>query len=511
MGLKSVLVTGVAVSESETFRLDAKIYVNHKEIEGALSQLVAPHRLSEIATFSNGINLPKSSYADPDDEIAGRYLSVRGLANYIFEESTCNDLRSSPATDFLGAVGAPSVSVVRKQEVLITRSRASAPGIAMSGAEIESAIPVVPSGFVIRAELQEGTDPTYATAILNHPVWRTFTAGLAAGKSQDNLSQELLAQVPIPRASEEVQVAVADRYRTFLSDASSVLKDDSRFEDACNAIIQRITGESFARQDVQRVQVRTIPMAEVADSRTIRLDNRWHGGTIRQARANIMALRHVNLGSLVTAIDKGKQPTWLVEDAFEVAHYGVATGSIQFGSVVPELLKPTTASSVDAFPVRGGELLVAMDGDGSIGKAAVVPGGDIVTVDSHLARVRVHGGPQMAKAISCWLNSSWGLAQTNGMMSGATGQTQLSITELPELLILQSIEDNAAAIAAAYDELASSYVAPGPRVRDLLCLASSDIANILIGGGAISPSGDLNQWSTDRMRALIGRIHASNR
>src|SRR3712207_7573566 len=40
---------------------------------------------------------------------------------------------------------------------------------------------------------------------------------------------------------------------------------------------------------------------------------------------------------------------------------------------------PTTPRSIDRFPIQEGELLVAMDGDGSIGKAAVYDREEVAT------------------------------------------------------------------------------------------------------------------------------------
>lgn len=514
MGVISVKIAPDEIARSETFRLDAKIHANHYQIATNLADIQSPLRFGELAEFSNGPNLPKAAYADPEDQVVARYLSVRGLANYVFDPITCNDLRSVTSTAFLSPEDdqAQSRLVAQTNEVLITRSRATAPGITMSGAEIDSSLPVVPSGFVIRAQLEASLHPTYITAILNHPVWRTFTAGLAAGKSQDNLSQELLAQIPIPPANTATQALIVERYRRFLSEALDIQRSDSRFEDACNAIIQQATGLTFEPAPKVRVRSRAISAIEIADSRTLRLDNRWHGSALRKVRSDIETAPFVRFDQLITALDKNSQPKWVIEDSSgSVAFHGAATSSIRFGQVVAELLKPTTAESVAAFSVINGDLLMAMDGDGSIGKAAVVESDTPFTIDSHLSRIRLRGGRETAQAVSCLLNSSWGLTQSNGLMSGATGQTQLSITDVRDMLIPQAVLDNAVAIATLHHELTDGYVAPGPQVRDLLCAASADIAQILVAAGAILPSGDSSQWSAARMRTLLGRIYTSSK
>ena len=521
MGVSQKLVTGADVSSSATLRLDPKIHIHHAFVLGCMVDLIGPARFGDLASFSNGRNLPRSAYADPSDEPIGLYLSVRGLANYVFNGAMCDPLRESTATEFLAEPTNPSFDPsssleVHDREVLITRSRATAPGSAMSGPEIVSESPVVPSGFVIRAALNLGVDPTYVAAILNHPVWRTYTAGLAAGKSQDNLSQELLAEVPIPNAAPGVQAAVAARYRKFLADAGQILDDDARFADECDAILSQVLNLKSPVVPNDSVRSRRVPLVDIAATRTLRLDNRWHSQVHRTLRDALGLMPSVRLGDLIAEpIAKGRQPKWVLDDDTDAEierGYAVATGSIRFGSVVPDLLKVTSQVCVGAFPVSTGDLLIAMDGDGSIGKAAVYSGQGTVTVDSHLSRVRISGGEDLTKAICCWLNSSWGMGQTNSMMSGATGQTQLGAADLCDVVIPHSVAESSTAIAAKFDELVNGYVPPAQRIRELLCACSFDVSSLLIESGVISdtPSRDAH-WSLERTTFLLKRLYSSVR
>lgn len=514
MAVTSLNVENQDLHDSQFFRLDPKLYVHHAAVRDAFSSLIDFTPFGQLASFANGLNLPKSAYADPEDAVLGHYLSVKGLAGYTFDESMCNPLRKDTATGFLLDPEETQKLAVRANEVLITRSRATAPGLSMSGAEVERDSRIIPSGFVIRANLNSDINATFVTAILNHPAWRTFTAGIAAGKSQDNLSQELLSAVPIPDVDEQLQSTIASRYRQFLSEVARISNEEERFADACDAIIQHVLGLAHVSDHSTRVQSRRVSLLEVAESRGLRLDNRWHGQSFRNVVNSLVDVPVEPLGSYVTAgPDKGRQPTWVLDgEATDESAYGVATGSIRYGQIVPDLMKQTTTASVAAFPVQQGDLLVAMDGDGSVGKAAVVTAPDAVTVDSHLARIRIREDTGLAEAISCWLNSSWGLAQTNGMMSGATGQTQLAATDLLSVLIPRKLADKSSEIAAQYRSAIEGYTPPSHRIREQLCLASVDVAQCLLDAGVISrPAVDSDIWGLDWTQMLTKRIYNSSR
>jgi hypothetical protein len=72
--------------------------------------------------------------------------------------------------------------------------------------------------------------------------------------------------------------------------------------------------------------------------------------------------------------------------------------------------------------IRQGDILIAMDGEGSIGKAAVFSGDYVAVPDSHLGILRL--GPELAWALACYLNSSLGQAQIELAISGS-GETNV--------------------------------------------------------------------------------------
>ena len=84
---------------------------------------------------------------------------------------------------------------------------------------------------------------------------------------------------------------------------------------------------------------------------------------------------------------KGRQPQFVDMEA-EGEAFAIATSTLQAGQIAMDYAKPVTLASANRVPVVAGDLLVAMDGDGSVGKAGVVgPSDFVLTVDSHVAIV----------------------------------------------------------------------------------------------------------------------------
>lgn len=184
---------------------------------------------------------------------------------------------------------------------------------------------------------------------------------------------------------------------------------------------------------------------------------------------------------------RNSQPEILVEDAGEGPRV-LATISLQFGQVVDEFTKPT---SIEYFAriadraVRKGDILIAMDGDGSIGKTAVFLEDYEAVCDSHVAIARVK--PDVSSmALSCFLNSSYGQAQIARQISGATGQVQVSQEDLVRLHIPRIVLERGPRIAELYATSVRGFTSSVMRVRRALCNAAARFSGVLGHSGCFN-------------------------
>jgi hypothetical protein len=127
-----------------------------------------------------------------------------------------------------------------------------------------------------------------------------------------------------------------------------------------------------------------------------------------------------------------------------------------------------------------------MDGDGSLGKAAVVPETELSLMrDSHVAALETKGSEHLAAALACWLNSTWGLTQTSGLMTGATGQTQLRPVDLASIRVPVNVLERAAETSTEYMSALSYIDTPARRARRILCNGAAQVSELLLKQHAI--------------------------
>ncbi|KAB8183262.1 hypothetical protein FH608_049320 [Nonomuraea phyllanthi] len=484
MALMKLHVAAPDIARSGAARLDPRFHYLRRSASPLIDHLKSTVRLGLVATFSNGLNLPRSAYAEDAEDGAALYASVAALSSAVLRPSSCIPLKTT-GNYVSGIRIAIEEIAVRPDELLITRS--GTPGVAWSGAQVAEDTAVIPSGFIIRGIVDQEFSVDFVAAILNHPAWRLLTSALASGKRQDNLSQEQLADVPIPIVDHEIQRGIAFRFQEALGQIENLYGNESDFTSICDEVLSVTLGLCPPLLPRLPVQVRRVPVGEVAETRTLRIDNRWHGAANLVVRSALREIERTTMRALLEGgPSKGRQPRWISEEqADKDTPRGISTATIQSGTISWENAKPTTQESVEAFPVRRGELLVAMDGDGSLGKAAVYERDSAATVDSHIARCRLIGGPEVADAVSCYLNSTWGRVQTTSLMTGATGQTQLNPADLCNIIIPSELIVRASGVSSAYRTALGEYESLVRKARRIISEASADLTQQLIRVGAV--------------------------
>ena len=508
MAVKPVRVSGEDIAVAPASRLDVRYYALTRLINPFFAGLFnAPMAAESLDGIGNGTNLPASTYADDFPDASALYASVKSLSQFALRESSCIPLLADNGRLHKSEVKVEDVAV-SAAEVLLTRS--GTPGIAWPAALSVGELPVIPSGFIIRLQVNEAWNPVYVASVLNHPCWRLLSLALSAGKRQDNIGHSALMSVPLPQLNEESQSELADLYINTLTRIEKVFADEPLTQ-ICDSILTSTLGFDAPPIETRPVSISIIKLSEVGSTPSLRVDNRWHGSANRLIR-DVLSGQSVALGELLGGLPvKGRQPEFLEQEAEEGA-LAIATSTLQGGQVVMEYAKPITAASADHFPVGVGDLLVAMDGDGSLGKAGVVGSHDSqLTVDSHIAVLPVAGSSELKLALACWLNSTWGRTQTTGLMTGATGQTQLRPSDLMNVLVPEILIDRYKAVADAYEQTLISFESPPRRARQLICDGAVAMTTTFIENGALRLGGQVAAEFTSpiSLRGLLDLAYPS--
>lgn len=489
----SRVVTLSEMIAAPSARLDPHYFALFPRIAAIVDGIVDPVRLEPPAVLvANGLNLPEAAYDYAADDPPYRYASVTAISQYSFRTDRAVPLKDPDSFTYKTSLADAAVGPL---DVLVTRSNAIAPGVAWPAAEAwaEGGPGIVPSGFVIRLKVDPNRlDPFYAAAVLNHPVWRMWTAALAAGKSQLNISQAQLADVCIPGVTRDLQDSLGGQYRQLLAAIATGLAAAEGFAARCDHLLANHAGLAVPPLRHSRLTVDHLRLSAVlCASEGMRIDARFHRGEVRQILALLdnqptTTLRELIVGDLV----KGSQPTLVSED--EATPFAgprvVSTGCIQGGAVVPELTKLTTEECFDRAGVRqlsGGDVVLTMDGEGSIGKAATFSGDFDAVPDSHVAILRL-ADPTQAPAVVCVINSSLGQAQVDLSTTGSTGQTQISKADALGLRIPIVALKRSEALSQPFQDLTESFENAGASIRRLVCENAAALGQDLCASGAFT-------------------------
>jgi type I restriction enzyme M protein len=192
----------------------------------------------------------------------------------------------------------------------------------------------------------------------------------------------------------------------------------------------------------------------------------------------------------------------------------IATATIQAGQVADEQLKRTSEHAIataGSRRVRNGDVLITLDGEGSIGKAAVYRREYPAITDSHVGVLRPRD-PKHSDAIACFINSSLGQAQIEMSISGSTGQTQLAKDAVQDLRVPICVLENSRQIGKIYVEGLKEYVPTTRQVRRILCDCEASISAIILGHSTMTQKTRQalqRLTSSDAMLTLFDRLRPS--
>jgi hypothetical protein len=480
-----------SVSSAELFatsdlRTDAHFYA----LSARIAQYVAAGRgwvgLEQlgVTSMTNGLNLSPQSYVGDDEEAAAWYASVGSFSSFAFQSADSTGLRGGP-----GGLTDEEIQrhAVTAEDVLLTRS--GTPGIAWAlstDEEAQTDLPILPSGFTIRLRCDpERLKPAYLAAILNHPLWRVWTSALAAGKRQRNLSQDHLRELRVPALSLKAQRAIAARLIEIVPAVRTIARRSDSVAPVADRVLVQVCGLPAPPPMPTILPLEASGLDTVATSRILRIDFRFLRSDTRSVIAAFDALPSVRLGDLVARQLRRAQPRILAVDQFQDPRV-IATGSLRAGQVVELLTKQTDAehyTSAADRQLKAGDLLVAMDGEGSIGKSAVAAGEYEAICDSHVAAFRL-ADPSIAMAVSCFLNSTVGQAFIYRYSSGATGQIQLAPEDLLSIRIPKCVIDRAVNAGDAYARALTLFQGASAQIKAAVCGASALVSQDLAEAGA---------------------------
>lgn len=181
----------------------------------------------------------------------------------------------------------------------------------------------------------------------------------------------------------------------------------------------------------------------------MRLDAQFQNRAALAAIRRIEGLPHIQISDLTARPLKGKNIAYSEEGEFPVIRSGDISNNFQ-----PDLLL-RSSDRAEAFFVRKNDILISSIGQGSIGKVQLFrSSGDFATV-SEVTVVRISGFSPAC--LSAFLASSYGQAQIERYVTGATGQLHLYPNDVDRILVPDFSTAFQSRITKIYDRQAHEH------------------------------------------------------
>lgn len=473
--MDSSLVTGGDVARTLELRLDPHYFVLSRHVSELKTDPSGIPLTAPTFEVRNGINLGAQTYDVEQSDSGFRYASVAAISQFALRPEQSTPLKEAPdAAD-------PTKISARADELWLTRS--GTPGIAWPARLAPTDQLWYPSGFLIRIRSVTATcRPDYVTAILNHPLWRVWSASLAAGKRQRNLGHMHLAQIRVPQVTVKTEDAIQGLYEAGLARLSRAMGNDLSTLFRADSAIQKATSFKFEALALPGLSMTEVPLdLALGRSGVARLDPNFHRADLREVVSRVGSLSHCSLRTLLEGgeIIKGGQPVILDED-FGNDPRVIASVALQAGDVQDELTKPTSQWQLEAAgsrAVREGDVLLAMDGY-SAGKAGYVGRAMSAVTDSHVAILRLKN-PDLAQALVCYLSSSLCQAQIKLALSGSSAY-QLAKADVLDLVIPNVVIERAPDIGDLFFGPSAGYEPVSKRVRHGMAAIGAEVSERLL-------------------------------
>ena len=185
------------------------------------------------------------------------------------------------------------------------------------------------------------------------------------------------------------------------------------------------------------------------DNPKLRLDAQFQNRAALVAIRRIKELPHIQVSDLTARPLKGKNIAYSAEGEFPVIRSGDISNNFQ-----PDLLLRSSDRAA-AFFVKKNDILISSIGQGSIGKVQLFrSSGNFATV-SEVTVVRISGFSPAC--LSAFLVSSYGQAQIERYVTGATGQLHLYPNDVDRILVPNLSAAFQSRISKIYDRQALEH------------------------------------------------------
>jgi type I restriction enzyme, S subunit len=277
---------------------------------------------------------------------------------------------------------------------------------------------LVADGHIAILPMKDGVSPAdaaYVCAYLQSPAGRQQIMRLNRGSSrQIEIYPQDLRTLEIPTLPQGLREEIGEEW---LSVTEDIRSSRTSVREAEGLVFERF-GFSEKEPSISGPSTWSGRVSELVDAR--RLDPEYTAPVVQQLRNTLTEATSVSLHSVTKSIRQGVQPDGYVDDGpFRI----VKTKDVRYPSL--NLSTCERAARQDwSGALEQGDLLINMTGEGTLGRAGVVPEMDDVPTFAavDVAVLRIDASKAIPEYIALVLNSWIGRRQSLALQTGSSGQ-----------------------------------------------------------------------------------------
>lgn len=365
MAMRFFETTLLQIAQNQNARLDFRF---HSYQSKAIPFLHRPFG-KVVSTINNGEDVSKKRYVYGESDLI--YPTVNNLKKTGFDFSNLTFLDEDTKTNKL----------IKDGDLLISRSGTVGLSQVWNSKKIErllgKSVEAIPSGYLIVVSLDSGTvNSKFAQYYLNSSLMEEYFYVFGVGKTQKNISQSDILNIPFPIIEKSIQDETIEKIEPIEREIENLQAQIGEATEPINRVFAREFGFNIERfEELKKQKFFSLTLEDYSANQDLRCSVKFHRPAAKFVESELRNITNksikdflaedIVLGASVSPDD--------YDDNGEF--YYVAMSSIKSWSLDKDnsrLVSDVYSGKNKAKSVNESDIIIARSGEGTIGKVALI-------------------------------------------------------------------------------------------------------------------------------------------
>jgi restriction endonuclease S subunit len=363
--MKILEVSLSQIGKNPNHRLDFRL---HSYLSKPISFSHSPFK-KVISALNNGEDISKDYYLGEESSLV--YPTVNNLKKWGFDFSNLTFLDESIKAN----------KRLNDGDLLIGRSGTVGVSRVWDKREVESllgqSVEAVPSGYLIVAQLNaDVVNPKFAEHYLNSSVMTEYFYVFGVGKTQKNISQTDILNIPFPNLSKGTQDETIAKIEPIEREIQRLQGTISDPAEAISSVFAREFDFDLAKfEELKKQKIFFVDLRDFANNYDLRCSVKFHRETAKFVESELRNRTDKSVKDFLAediVLGAGVSPDNYDDDG---EFYYVAMSSIKSWNFDKESARSVSdeyANKNQAKSVKEADIIMARSGEGTIGKVALI-------------------------------------------------------------------------------------------------------------------------------------------